>query len=182
WTWHSSLGPARHSPAASGHGPRLGPAAVSAVKSLSPVKPLHVKVNPGNLAKLQPGHDPLPPASLNDQLAVYSLAITIAPLPFHPEPYRQRGYVFERLGQSREAIEDFTAALLRHPADPKLQTHLYAVRARNHRRLKNYEQAIADLEEALKFDSDQPVMCNDLAWFYVTGPEHLRNSNRALTL
>jgi WD40 repeat protein/Tfp pilus assembly protein PilF len=152
------------------------------MKSPSPAKPLQVKVVLGNLAKLQPGHDPLPPASLKDQLALYSLAIAVAPLPLHPEPYHQRGHVYERLGQSRQAMEDFSAALLRQPADPKQQAHLHAVRARNHRHLGNYEQSIADFEEALKFDSEQSGTCNDLAWLYVTGPENLRNPTRALTL
>jgi serine/threonine protein kinase/WD40 repeat protein/tetratricopeptide (TPR) repeat protein len=145
-------------------------------------KPLQVKVVQGNLAEQQKTHDPLPPTSLKDQLALYSLAIAIAPVPFHPEFYQQRGYVHERLRQSRQAVEDFSAALLRQPANPKLQAGLLAARGRNHRRLKNYEQTIADLEEALKFDPEQPGVCNDLAWFYVTCPEKLRNLNRALTL
>jgi len=152
------------------------------VKFSSPAKLLQVKVVGGNLAEPQKAHDPSPPASLHDQLALYSLAIAIAPLPFHPASYHQRGHVYERLGQSRQAIEDFSAALLRQPANSKLQAGLLAARGRNHRRLNNYGHAIADLEEALKLDSEQPVTCNDLAWFYVTGPEHLRNPNRALTL
>jgi len=152
------------------------------VKSPSPAKPLHVKVIPGSLAGPQKAHDPSPPASLHDQLALYSLAIAIAPWPVHPGPYHQRGHVYERLGQSRQAIEDFSAALLRQPANPKVQAHLHAVRGRNHRHLGNYEQSIADFEEALKFDSEQSGTCNDLAWLYVTGPENLRNPTRALTL
>jgi serine/threonine protein kinase/WD40 repeat protein/Tfp pilus assembly protein PilF len=144
-------------------------------------KALEVKLVMGNLAGPQPAR---PPSSLHEQLALYSLAIAIAPLPLHPEPYHQRGHVYEKLGQPRQAIDDFSAALrlLHRPANPKYQAHLHAVRAKNYRQLKNYEQTVVDLEKVLEFDPQAAEVCNDLAWLYVTGPENVRNPKKALSL
>jgi serine/threonine protein kinase/WD40 repeat protein/Tfp pilus assembly protein PilF len=148
------------------------------VESAAPPKPLRVKVTGGDLARPQTA------ASPHDQLALYSLAIALAPLSVHPDPYHWRGHVYERLGKPQQAIDDFSAALrlLPPPANPKLQAHLHFVRARNYRQLKDYEQAIADLEKALEFAPQAADACNDLAWLYATGPENLRNPKKALSL
>jgi serine/threonine protein kinase/WD40 repeat protein/Tfp pilus assembly protein PilF len=133
-----------------------------------------------------PAGEELPVAgSLHHRLTLYSLAIAVAPLPFHPEPFRQRGHVYQQLGQPQQAIEDFSAALIRQPPNPELQAHLYTFRGKNYWDLKDYERAIADFEKSLEIDPrsrEAAWVCIDLAWIYVTGPEKLRNPKKALVL
>ena len=44
------------------------------------------------------------------------------------------------------------------------------------------EEAIKLLERAVQANPSHPVLCNNLAWYYVVGPERLRNAERALPL
>jgi WD40 repeat protein/tetratricopeptide (TPR) repeat protein len=56
-------------------------------------------------------------------------------------------------------------------------------------RLANYreaagatEEAIQLLDRALQVNPNQPLLANNLAWFYVTGPERVRDADKALPL
>jgi tetratricopeptide (TPR) repeat protein len=49
-------------------------------------------------------------------------------------------------------------------------------------RLKKYDQGIADLRQAIACDPNNALACNNLAWFYVTGPENRRDARAALPL
>jgi tetratricopeptide (TPR) repeat protein len=45
-----------------------------------------------------------------------------------------------------------------------------------------HEEAIQLLERAVQVNPSQPWLCNNLAWLYVTGPERVRNAEKALSL
>jgi tetratricopeptide (TPR) repeat protein len=64
----------------------------------------------------------------------------------------------------------------------ELSAELYVIRAQSHRRLKQFDQAIADYQKALAQDPKQAPVCNDLAWLYVTGPPEVRDAAKALSL
>lgn len=51
-------------------------------------------------------------------------------------------------------------------------------------RLENeqYDEALADLREAVRLAPNAPLFCNALAWFLATGPERLRNPGEAVAL
>ena len=55
-------------------------------------------------------------------------------------------------------MEDFSAALLRQPANSKLQAALLAARGRNHRSLNNYEQAIGSFPPGYISAIDRTVL------------------------
>jgi serine/threonine protein kinase/WD40 repeat protein/Tfp pilus assembly protein PilF len=126
-----------------------------------------------------PAPDPAEP--LRARLALYSLAITLTP--YHPEPYHQRGHAYARLGQPRQAVADFTAALAWEGPDRlKQRSHLHAARAASLRSLKEYDRAIGDLRRAVDLDPENLDACNSLAWLYVAGPPNLRDPRQALPL
>ncbi len=150
-------------------------------------EPLKVTVDLGDQAK------PLPlkpssksPEELRAQQLLYTLLAGLSPL--HPEPVHQRGHVHEQLGQGREAIADFTAALALEP-QPARRAHLFDARAKNHLRLQEYLQAIADWEESLALKPEQPEVrkalaqaANNRAWRLSTGPEEERDPSQAVPL
>jgi Tfp pilus assembly protein PilF len=51
-----------------------------------------------------------------------------------------------------------------------------------YRNRKDHPRARADLEEVLKRQPNDASACNSLAWWYVTGPEDLRDPRKALPL
>ena len=86
-------------------------------------------------------------------------------------------YVAE--GQSRKAIEKFSAVLEKQPDNP------VALRARGDALLGVGKQAeaIADYEKAIKLDPDDTGVLNNLAWVLATSPdENLRDGKRAIEL
>jgi serine/threonine protein kinase/WD40 repeat protein len=141
-------------------------------KPTIPPRPLTVKVNIGDLLANQ--------RDLQNALALWSMSIALSP--YHPEPYHQRGHIFERLSRPQKAIDDFTAALFWQSKDAKRQAHLLNARGQNHWRLNQVDAARADLHQALDLDPDNAEVCNNLAWFYVTAPENQRDPHKALPL
>ncbi len=78
------------------------------VRADSPSKPLTLEVV-GPIPSPAPDSPTDNPAErLRGQLALYTLATVTAP--FHPEPYHQRGHVYQQLNQPRQAVADFTEA------------------------------------------------------------------------
>jgi tetratricopeptide (TPR) repeat protein len=142
--------------------------------------PLTLKVDPGDLLVNQKARGGATPENLQNALALWSTSIALSP--YHPEGYHQRGHIFEQLGRSREAIEDFTAALCWQPKDAKRQAHLLSARGQSYWRLNQVDSARADLQKALDLDSNNAELCNTLAWFYVTAPENQRDPQKALPL
>jgi WD40 repeat protein/Tfp pilus assembly protein PilF len=139
--------------------------------------PLEVQVEGGDLDPPQ-----APPANqeaLQTLLAVHSLQAYWAPC--HPEPYRQRGYVYLELGQPDKAIEDFTQALRWQPPSPKEQALLHISRANTYLHIHKDAEAAADLQKALDLDP-HPTAFNNLAQIYVNGPTKLRDPAKALAI
>jgi WD40 repeat protein len=95
-----------------------------------------------------------------------------------------RGRAHQVLGQSSEAVIDFTEALrvLRPDAPPLQRSELLRLRALNYARDQAYEAALADLQKAVELAPDSAPACHDLARLYVTGPQRLRDPHEALPL
>jgi eukaryotic-like serine/threonine-protein kinase len=142
-----------------------------------PVESCQIRVLGGDLASFDRSLTSLPEEKLRGGLAVMSLLV--AQSPCHPEAYRLRGLCHAGLGQSREAIADFTTALQWQPLDGA-RADLYELRAQNYFRLGQIEKAIADLQQAIALVGEHPAACNGLAWFYATGPAALREPKKAL--
>lgn len=70
--------------------------------------------------------------------------------------YRNRGRAFEFLGQNREAIADYTAALVDETGDPVTMI----ARARLHARLGDPDRALQDLSRVIRHNAD-----DDMAYY-----------------
>src|SRR5262249_27143031 len=97
--------------------------------------------------------------------------------PEQVQAYHHRAHAYEKLGERRKAIADFSAAIQRQPGN----AHFHECRGHNYLALKEHAQAVADFEKALEFQPDQPGLCNNLAWLLVAGPHELRDGKKALT-
>jgi serine/threonine protein kinase/WD40 repeat protein/tetratricopeptide (TPR) repeat protein len=151
----------------------------SGTPALATNKPIQVKVDMGFLDSPRP-RSSKNISQLHAKRILWSLQAELTP--YHPEPYHQRGHVHEELGDYHKSIDDFTAALQWQPANAMRQIHLYQVRAENYLRLKLHAKAMADLQKILELDTTNARACNTLAWFYVTGPDELRDPNKAILL
>jgi Tfp pilus assembly protein PilF len=98
--------------------------------------------------------------------------------PDNVDAYHFRAHAYEALGRFAEAVSDFTEALKRWPDD----AHFLGARGSDRVRLKQYPEAIADLERSLSLDGNQAAVCNELARLYATGPEAIRDPRKALPL
>jgi RNA polymerase sigma-70 factor (subfamily 1) len=135
--------------------------------------PLWLDVHLGNLRGPQR-------QGLYPWLAAFSLQAASAP--YHPEPYHQRGHVYEALGQFDKAVADYTEALRWHPVDRPRQAHLYFSRANALGQLHRDADAVADFNKALELEPNNPQLLNNLAQVYLNGPAELRNPAKALSL
>jgi tetratricopeptide (TPR) repeat protein len=117
-----------------------------------------------------------PPAT--PQQAVERWTAALRANPANIEAYHQRGHAYEQLGQCASAIADFTSALKFQPDN----AHFLERRGENQLMLRQYEPAVADLERSLAIRPDQAEAANNLAWVYVTGPDNLRDPDKALPL
>jgi WD40 repeat protein/tetratricopeptide (TPR) repeat protein len=106
----------------------------------------------------------------------------LAFFPLHWPSYQQRGDVYAALGEPRQAIRDYTSALRLAPPDKRHRIDLLIRRAKAYRKLPDFLAARADLERVLALEPDHRWACNNLAWWYVTGPEKLRAPAKALPL
>ncbi len=105
--------------------------------------------------------------------------------PHDSAAYHHRAHALVDRNRLQEGIDDFTRSLRERPDD----AHLRASRGRALQSLKHYESAIADLEDAVARDPEQPAVreslafcCNNRAWELATGPESTRDPKRALFL
>jgi WD40 repeat protein/serine/threonine protein kinase len=113
-------------------------------------------------------------------LPFYSFQVGLCP--FHPEPYYQRGRVYNSLGQLEKAVEDWSVALRVHSGDTKLELQLRTARGNALVGLKRPIEAAVDFRRALELDPEQPAILNSMAWLAVMGPQPLRDAKQALRL
>jgi WD40 repeat protein len=64
----------------------------------------------------------------------------------------------------------------------ELNADLYHHRGTHHRRLKRFDEAIKDYQEALRREPDRLLTCAHLAWTFVMGPAELRDPKQAKVL
>ncbi|MCI0742214.1 MAG: tetratricopeptide repeat protein [Gemmataceae bacterium] len=108
----------------------------------------------------------------------FSRALTVDPE--HVGAYHYRGHAQQFLKHYTLAIDDLTQAIKRQPKN----AHFYDCRAQCYYAIKQPELAARDWERCLDLNPKQPnaAVCHSLAWLYVTGPEAVRNPQRALSL
>jgi len=99
------------------------------------------------------------------------------------DPYRdsvrlQRVGVWLRLDRFRDALADLDELIRRQPH----LAQLYELRGQAHERLGHPDQARADLKRASELPQVDAAQLNDLAWRLATGPPHLRDPERAVSL
>ncbi len=114
------------------------------------------------------------------QIGLYSFLLALNP--FNYQAYMQRGSAYTKLGEWPKAIDDLSLALALMPSDAKPKVRTLVCRAYNYGQIKDFTRSLAALQSALKLDPNDLQACNNLAWFYATGPEDLRNPQEALPL
>jgi serine/threonine protein kinase/WD40 repeat protein len=115
-------------------------------------------------------------------LEVGALSALLALNPFHLQAYLERARAYDRLRQWNKVIEDYTMALALVPLGDPARPSILARRSQAYQNLNDYSGAIASLQpEADRSPSDW-LVCNNLAWLYVTGPELTWNAQKALPL
>jgi tetratricopeptide (TPR) repeat protein len=110
---------------------------------------IHVTVEPGIVGgRAQPG-----PGSSNprNEVGVYSFVLALNPFNF--SAYSRRAWAHRRLGEAKQAIDDYSLAVM-----------------------------LTGLDNQHQLDRTHAALCNGLAWLYVTGPEKLRDPAKALPL
>jgi WD40 repeat protein/Tfp pilus assembly protein PilF len=121
-----------------------------------------------------------PAVQARQQLGRASIGLAFFPL--HWPSYQQRGDAYAALGQPRQAIRDYSIALGLAPPDKRHRIDLLIRRAKAYRKLPDFLAARADLKRVLALEPDHRWACNNLARWYVTGPEKLRAPAKALPL
>jgi serine/threonine protein kinase/formylglycine-generating enzyme required for sulfatase activity/tetratricopeptide (TPR) repeat protein len=124
--------------------------------------------------------DRSPPVHLRNKLALHYVSGALAPL--HPRPYYERGMVLNTVGDARQAIANYDAALAWQPADAKFRGVIHVQRARAHTDLGHMDEAVADYAAALVTDPQRPYACNELARLYAMCPPPVRDPGKALPL
>ena len=92
--------------------------------------------------------------------------------------YLLRGNERYNMGDFEQAIKDYDEALRRDPDN----VSVYVNRGDARYNMNDYEKALLDYEETLRLDSSDPWAQNRLAWVLATGPNHLRDGQRAVDL
>ncbi len=111
------------------------------------------------------------------QIAIehYSKAIEMSP--FEATHYLNRGIARYKTGKCKEAIGDFSNALI---LDSRL-VQSYGYRALCHERLGEYLEALKDYTTALAMNPNDAHIHNDLAWLYATAKdEKIQDKAKAL--
>jgi len=96
--------------------------------------------------------------------------------------WRARGY--ERLGQYQKAIADCRESIWRGAPGESSSGYArdYLTRGQCYLRLGEFEKAEADFQTVMELSPDDVTSCNNLAWFYATGPTNCRSPQKALSL
>jgi tetratricopeptide (TPR) repeat protein len=80
-------------------------------------------------------------------------SFVLAVNPFHLQAYLRRARAHGRLGEAQQAIDDYGLAL-----------------------------SLIGLDNQHRRERTEASVCNNLAWLYLTGPQELRDPNKALPL
>ena len=89
--------------------------------------------------------------------------------------YRNRGFIYKKFSQYKEALEDYSKAIsLTHK--PELYAELYAARAEIYLDLKDYDMAKADCDQAINYNSKNMYAYNNRGFVYL----FLREYNKAI--
>jgi serine/threonine protein kinase/WD40 repeat protein/tetratricopeptide (TPR) repeat protein len=144
----------------------------------SKLPPPEVTLDLGTAIDLLPG---------DDGATIALTGLLLAANPFNWEAYRLRGRIYGMHSEHAQAINDYSRALALMPArDPRRPEVLFR-RANNYLRLRDNTRALADLEQLLNVElgefsglhADLAMVCNNMAWQLVTGPEKERDPGRA---
>ncbi|MFO0843753.1 MAG: hypothetical protein U0797_15390 [Gemmataceae bacterium] len=118
--------------------------------------------------------------------AVAHADLSLAILLGHPSTanaYHFRGHLNEWANRWQAAVDDYTAAL---PGQPPQRGHLLGSRGGCRLRLRQFDEAIAELAEALPLvrasREDHSLVCRDLAHAYLIRPGRLFDLTEALAL
>ena len=111
-----------------------------------------------------------------EALAEYSRAIELDAN--NGNIYNARGNVYYNKERYQEAIADFEHAMRHNPDDVRP----ISSRGNALTKLGRYDEAIADLEAAIEMEPDLSIYYNNLAWVLATGPDAIRDPQRALAL
>lgn len=136
-----------------------------------------MKLRPGSQALLL--HASLLAASGKFEQALGELNVLRQVMPDSPDVLLQIANVYQASQQTEKAIETYTQLIV---VDPQ---NVSAFRGRADAYLSQGKQAeaIADYESALKFDSNNSGVLNNLAWVLATSPkDELRDGKRAIEL
>jgi eukaryotic-like serine/threonine-protein kinase len=110
--------------------------------------------------------------------------------PWDVEAYLQRGQAYHRVEKAQDAVNDFSTALALMPADHMSRAEALLYRSRSYRKLSRIAESRADIQRIAEEDLPLPERlsiiggqeCNNLAWYYVAGPEHERDPHKALPI
>jgi len=96
--------------------------------------------------------------------------------------YYQRALVYQQVGQLQKAMNDFSEAIKRSANQTNVLAQLYYLRGQNYVRLGENDKAEADFRKVPEYAPDDGEGCNNLAWYYATGPTNFRSPEKALPL
>jgi tetratricopeptide (TPR) repeat protein len=109
-------------------------------------------------------------------IADFSKAIQLSPS--YAWAYNNRGLAYYYSGQFKLSMEEFDKALAIRPLPAA-----FLNRANSKRKLKQFDQAIEDYQNALRLNANYAEALNNLAWLLATCPtERYRNGPEAIVL
>jgi len=136
-----------------------------------------MKLRPGSQALLL--HASLLAASGKFEQALGELNVLRQVMPDSPDVLLQIAAVYQASQQNEKAIETYTHLIV---VDPQ-NVSAFRGRADAHLSQGRQAEAVADYEAALKFDSNNSGVLNNLAWVLATSPkDELRDGKRAIEL
>jgi serine/threonine protein kinase/WD40 repeat protein/tetratricopeptide (TPR) repeat protein len=123
------------------------------------------------------------------QQACQDFTLAIALQADYAEAHWQRGRAYGASGESRKAIADYSHFLALMPPGDQRRAEVLLRRAGNYQRLNDHARALTDLQPLVQGDLQldeelhpaAAMQFNNMAWRYVTGPDKLRDPNRALS-
>ncbi len=136
-----------------------------------------MKLRPNSQALLL--HASLLAASGKFEQALGELNVLRQVMPDSPEVLLQIAAVYQASQQTEKAIETYTHLIV---VDPQ-NVSAFRGRADAHLSQGRQAEAVADYEAALRFDSNNSGVLNNLAWVLATSPQdELRDGKRAIEL